>query len=234
MRALTPTGAGAPDSSNSISARNAGNGGSLGMAKRNRFAHQRSGFDYLIVGAGFAGSVLAERLAAGLDKRVLLIDRRPHIAGNAYDHYNDAGILIHRYGPHIFHTNSQQVASYLSRFTKWRPYEHKVLADVDNDMAIARDELFGPVAVVIAYDDENDAVAVANDSEYGLAGAVWSADPVRASRVAARIRTGSVSINSAAPLDFGSPFGGFKKSGIGREGGPEGIAAYLESQSIIL
>ncbi len=109
-----------------------------------------------------------------------------------------------------------------------------VLADVDNDMAIARDELFGPVAVVIAYDDENDAVAVANDSEYGLAGAVWSADPVRASRVAARIRTGSVSINSAAPLDFGSPFGGFKKSGIGREGGPEGIAAYLESQSIIL
>jgi acyl-CoA reductase-like NAD-dependent aldehyde dehydrogenase len=109
-----------------------------------------------------------------------------------------------------------------------------VLADVDNDMAIAREELFGPVAVVIAYGDEDDAVAMANDSEYGLAGAVWSGDPARAARVATRMRTGSVSINSPAPLDFGSPFGGFKKSGIGREGGPEGIAAYLESQSIIL
>ncbi|WP_207461373.1 UDP-galactopyranose mutase [Azospirillum sp. SYSU D00513] len=94
----------------------------------------RSGFDYLIVGAGFAGSVLAERLANGLNKRVLVIDRRPHIAGNAYDHYDDAGVLIHRYGPHIFHTNSQQVADYLSRFTKWRPYEHRVLARVDEQL----------------------------------------------------------------------------------------------------
>lgn len=92
---------------------------------------RRGGFDYLIVGAGFAGSVLAERLAAGSDKRVLLIDRRPHIGGNAYDHYDDAGVLIHRYGPHIFHTNSQQVVDYLSRFTKWRPYEHRVLAHTD-------------------------------------------------------------------------------------------------------
>jgi len=91
----------------------------------------RVGFDYLIVGAGFAGSVLAERLARGSGKRVLIIDRRPHIGGNAYDHYNDDGILIHRYGPHIFHTNSTQVAEYLSRFTKWRPYEHRVLAKVD-------------------------------------------------------------------------------------------------------
>ncbi|GAB3481074.1 UDP-galactopyranose mutase [Azotobacter salinestris] len=92
---------------------------------------KRQGFDYLIVGAGFAGSVLAERLAAGLDKRVLLIDRRPHIGGNAYDHYNDDGILVHRYGPHIFHTNSQRIVDYLSRFTAWRPYEHRVLAEVD-------------------------------------------------------------------------------------------------------
>ncbi len=90
-----------------------------------------AGFDYLIVGAGFAGSVLAERLATGLGRRVLLVDRRPHIGGNAYDHHNDDGLLIHRYGPHIFHTNSQQVADYLSRFTKWRPYEHRVLASVD-------------------------------------------------------------------------------------------------------
>lgn len=94
------------------------------------FRRTRPGFDYLIVGAGFAGSVLAERLAAGSGKRVLLIDRRPHIGGNAYDHYNEDGILVHRYGPHIFHTNSAQIAEYLSRFTQWRPYEHRVLAQV--------------------------------------------------------------------------------------------------------
>jgi len=92
---------------------------------------RRHGFDYLIVGAGFAGSVLAERLAAGLGKRVLVVDRRPHIGGNAYDHYDEAGVLVHRYGPHIFHTNSQRIVDYLSRFTQWRPYEHRVLAAVD-------------------------------------------------------------------------------------------------------
>ena len=86
------------------------------------------GFDYLIVGAGFAGSVLAERLAVGSNKRVLLVDRRPHIAGNAYDCYDAAGIMVHRYGPHIFHTNAKPVADYLGRFTAWRPYEHRVLA----------------------------------------------------------------------------------------------------------
>jgi UDP-galactopyranose mutase len=88
-------------------------------------------FDYLIVGAGFAGSVLAERLAQGSGKRVLISDRRPHVGGNAYDHYNDDGILVHKYGPHIFHTNSAPVFEYLSRFTAWRPYEHRVLASVD-------------------------------------------------------------------------------------------------------
>ncbi|HEX8904982.1 MAG TPA: UDP-galactopyranose mutase [Longimicrobiaceae bacterium] len=91
-------------------------------------------FDYLVVGAGFAGSVLAERLAAGADKRVLVVDRRRHIGGNAYDHYNDEGILVHRYGPHIFHTNSREVFEYLSRFTAWRPYEHRVLASVDGQL----------------------------------------------------------------------------------------------------
>lgn len=91
----------------------------------------RQRYDYLIVGAGFAGSVLAERLAAGLGKRVLVIDRRPHIGGNAYDHLDESGVLIHRYGPHIFHTNSQRIVDYLSRFTEWRPYEHRVLAVVD-------------------------------------------------------------------------------------------------------
>jgi UDP-galactopyranose mutase len=85
-------------------------------------------FDYLVVGAGFAGSILAERLAAGSRKKVLVIDKRPHVAGNAFDHKDAAGVLIHRYGPHIFHTNSQEIVSYLSRFTRWRPYEHRVLA----------------------------------------------------------------------------------------------------------
>ena len=88
-------------------------------------------FDYLIVGAGFAGSVLAERLASNANKRVLICDVRPHIGGNAYDYYNDAGILIHKYGPHIFHTNSKDILDYLSRFTAWRPYQHRVKACVD-------------------------------------------------------------------------------------------------------
>ncbi|MEE4816603.1 UDP-galactopyranose mutase [Pseudomonas alliivorans] len=88
-------------------------------------------YDFMIVGAGFAGSVLAERLAAGLGKRVLLIDRRPHIAGNAYDHLDSAGVLVHRYGPHIFHTNAERIVSYLSQFTEWYSYEHRVLARVD-------------------------------------------------------------------------------------------------------
>ncbi len=88
-------------------------------------------YDYLIVGAGFAGSVLAERLARGLGMRVLIVDKRSHIGGNAYDEYNEAALLIHRYGPHIFHTNAWEVFEYLSRFTEWRSYQHRVLASVD-------------------------------------------------------------------------------------------------------
>jgi UDP-galactopyranose mutase len=88
-------------------------------------------FDYLVIGAGFAGCVLAERLAAGLGKSVLLVDKRPHIGGNAYDHHDEHGILIHKYGPHIFHTNSREVFTYLSRFTDWFPYQHRVRAWVD-------------------------------------------------------------------------------------------------------
>ncbi|MEP6937764.1 MAG: UDP-galactopyranose mutase [Chthoniobacterales bacterium] len=91
-------------------------------------------YDYLIVGAGFSGSILAERLGRASDKRVLLVDRRPHVAGNAYDHYDDAGILVHKYGPHIFHTNSKQVFEYLSQFTPWRPYEHRVRALVNGQL----------------------------------------------------------------------------------------------------
>jgi UDP-galactopyranose mutase len=91
-------------------------------------------YDYLIVGAGFAGSVLAERLARGSGKKVLLVDRRAHIGGNAYDHYDEHGILVHKYGPHIFHTNCREVFDYLSGFTAWRQYQHKVLASVDGQL----------------------------------------------------------------------------------------------------
>ncbi|HYO91811.1 MAG TPA: UDP-galactopyranose mutase, partial [Pyrinomonadaceae bacterium] len=91
-------------------------------------------FDYLIVGAGFAGSVIAERLASQLDQKVLIVDRRPHIGGNAYDHYNNDGILVHKYGPHIFHTNSREVFEYLSQFTEWRSYQHRVLASIDGQL----------------------------------------------------------------------------------------------------
>lgn len=91
-------------------------------------------YDYLVVGAGFAGGVLAERLATQLGKRVLIIDKRSHVGGNTYDFYNEDGILVHRYGPHIFHTSSQMVVDYLSQFTEWRPYEHRVLASVDGKL----------------------------------------------------------------------------------------------------
>jgi UDP-galactopyranose mutase len=91
-------------------------------------------FDYLIIGAGFSGSVLAERLASQLDASVLLVDRRPHMGGNAYDFYNNEGILVHKYGPHIFHTNAKKVFDYLSQFTEWRPYEHRVQSSVDGQL----------------------------------------------------------------------------------------------------
>jgi UDP-galactopyranose mutase len=90
-------------------------------------------YDYLIVGAGFSGSVLAERLASAGCK-VVIADRRPHVGGNAYDHYDEHGLLVHKYGPHIFHTNSERIFRYLSRFTAWRSYEHRVLAHVDGKL----------------------------------------------------------------------------------------------------
>ena len=92
------------------------------------------GFDCLVVGAGFAGSVMAERLATQMDQRVLVVDKRSHIGGNAYDRHDDAGLLVHPYGPHIFHTNSAEIFEYLSRFTEWRPYQHRVLASVDGQL----------------------------------------------------------------------------------------------------
>lgn len=88
-------------------------------------------YDWLIVGAGFTGSVLAERLASQLDQTVLLVDQRPQIGGNAYDRLDEAGLLVHVHGPHVFHTNARAVFDYLSAFTAWRAYEHRVLAEVD-------------------------------------------------------------------------------------------------------
>lgn len=91
-------------------------------------------YDFLIVGCGFSGSVIAERLAKTLGKKVLIVDRRNHIAGNAYDHYDNAGVMIHKYGPHIFHTASKEIFGYLSQFTEWRQYQHWVKACVDGQM----------------------------------------------------------------------------------------------------
>jgi UDP-galactopyranose mutase len=88
-------------------------------------------YDYLVVGAGFAGSTVAERLASQCGHRVLVVDSRAHIGGNAYDELDDHGIRVHRYGPHIFHTSSERVVRYLSQFTAWHPYEHRVLSHVE-------------------------------------------------------------------------------------------------------
>ncbi len=111
--------------------------------------------------------------------------------------------------------------------------EPTVFAGVDNSMRIAREEIFGPVVSVIAYDDVDDAVAIANDSPYGLSGSVYGADVEAAAEIAGRVRTGTSTVNGFM-LEFGSPFGGFKASGLGRELGPEGLEAYLELQSISL
>jgi aldehyde dehydrogenase (NAD+) len=102
---------------------------------------------------------------------------------------------------------------------------------VDNDMAVAREEIFGPVLCIIPYDNEDDAVRIANDSPFGLAGSVWTKDKAHGRALAERLRTGMVGINGFAP-DLWSPFGGYKQSGIGREYGPVGLNAYLEYKSI--
>lgn len=107
-----------------------------------------------------------------------------------------------------------------------------ILGDVHNGMTVAREEIFGPVLCFIPYEGEDEAVAIANDSAYGLSGGVWSADDARALAVARRIRTGSIVVNGCAPPFPHVPFGGFKQSGVGRELGPEGLRSYLEPRSI--
>ncbi|OAA26900.1 NAD-dependent aldehyde dehydrogenase [Frankia sp. EI5c] len=110
--------------------------------------------------------------------------------------------------------------------------EPTILGDVDNSMRVAQEEIFGPVLCFIPYDDLDDAVRIANDSEYGLSGGVWTADPARGVAVARRIRTGSVAVNGSYPPFPLVPFGGFKQSGLGRELGTEGLAEFLETRSI--
>ena len=112
--------------------------------------------------------------------------------------------------------------------------EPTVFADVDNRMRIAREEIFGPVLCVIPYAGDEEAVQIANDSEYGLSGSVWTKDPLRGVDVARSVRTGSYGVNTVATMDLKNPFGGFKGSGIGRECGPEGIDAFCEVQTIVL
>ncbi|MBM3660947.1 MAG: aldehyde dehydrogenase [Actinobacteria bacterium] len=112
--------------------------------------------------------------------------------------------------------------------------EPTVFVNVTNDMKIAREEIFGPVLSVIKYGTEEEAVAIANDSDYGLCGSVWTSDAQHGATIAAQVRTGVVAVNSSMILDFNAPFGGFKASGIGRELGPEGIGPYTEYQTIIL
>jgi betaine-aldehyde dehydrogenase len=106
-----------------------------------------------------------------------------------------------------------------------------VFADVDNGMRIAQEEIFGPVLCVIPYDDTDEAVRLANDSRYGLAGSVWTSDPQRGLDVARSVRTGTFGINGYAP-DPLAPFGGYKESGIGREWGPAGLHEYIETKAI--
>lgn len=112
--------------------------------------------------------------------------------------------------------------------------EPTLFADVTNDMTIAQEEIFGPVLAVIAYDDVEEAVAIANDSPYGLSGGVWGTDVEAATEVSRRLETGTVSVNSWVAMDFGAPFGGYKQSGLGRELGPEGLDALVELKTVVL
>jgi acyl-CoA reductase-like NAD-dependent aldehyde dehydrogenase len=170
--------------------------------------------------AGFAGSLtIGDPLDPATQIGPLVTERRRNEVGNAVAKgIADGARLV---------TGGGRPAGL---DTGWY-YEPTVLADVDNSWHIARDDIFGPVLTVTEYDDEDQAIALANDSDYGLAGTVWTADADRGLSVARRIRTGSVGVNGYLP-DLGAPFGGVKHSGIGRELGPDGFASYQRTKSI--
>jgi betaine-aldehyde dehydrogenase len=119
-------------------------------------------------------------------------------------------------------------------FDKGFYVEPTIFVNVDNKMKIAQEEIFGPVLAVIPYDGDADAVSIANDSHYGLCGSVWTNDNDRGLAVARRVRTGTYMLNTGVPIDFATPFGGYKDSGVGREFGPEGLEIFLEKKSIAL
>ena len=160
---------------------------------------------------------------------------------------DDPGAVI---GPLISEKQRERVEGYIAKGTQegarvvaggGRPegldsgyyVQPTVFADVDNSMTIAREEIFGPVLAVIPYENEEDAIRIANESDYGLAGSVWTTDFDKAIEIASKIRTGTYAVNMYA-FDPGAPFGGYKNSGIGRENGPEGIEAYVELKSVLL
>jgi aldehyde dehydrogenase (NAD+) len=165
--------------------------------------------------------------------------------------YGDANSMEQVMGPVVSKTQYERVLSYIeigkqegarlvtggsAALVETGGYyiQPTLFADVDNGMRIAQEEIFGPVLVVIPYEDDDDAVRIANDSKYGLSGAVQSADPQRALRVAKRIRTGTISINKSAYFGADAPFGGYKQSGLGREMGLEGFEEYLQTKTVSL
>jgi len=165
--------------------------------------------------------------------------------------YGDANSMEQVMGPVVSKTQFDRVLSYIEigkeegarlvtggsaalRETGGYYIQPTLFADVDNSMRIAQEEIFGPVLVVIPFEDDEDAVRIANDSKYGLSGAVQSADPQRALSVARRIRTGTVAINKSAYFGPDAPFGGYKQSGLGREMGLEGFEEYLQTKTVSL
>ena len=95
-------------------------------------------YQAIVIGAGLSGTVMAERMASQLGWKVLVLEQRDHIGGNCFDEYDEHGVLIHRYGPHLFHTDNKEVWDYLSQFTEWLPYEHRVLSRIDGQLEIGR------------------------------------------------------------------------------------------------
>ena len=188
------------------------------------------GYDVTIAGAGFAGAVLAERLAEGSGLRVLVVDRRDHVGGNAYDHHDAAGVLVHRYGPHIFHTNSDAVVYYLSRFTRWRPYEHRVLASVGDALLpipINRTTVNALYGLSLADEAETAAFLAAQAEPVDAIPAGWRAgllfpDHAAGRGLAARGRGRGPDAAVVAADAGGAPTAGagllHVRAGIGREG----------------